>query len=1050
MTTTKCGSGDKLVLAQPDGGVTLIPTGSALTRLNYFDGKFLRAADLKAEQDYLRSLVQLSNQAGGPGVVRGFNVSRTQEGCLKVGPGLAIDRQGRVLLLPVEASVDLAKLTGQAEGPQPEEGNAAFANCPEELLEPELEGLELADVYVITIGHAEGLCGHEDVYGRLCEEACVGEADRPWRVEGIVVAAYPLVLHRPLPDAAMLQGLHLRSRVASAYFRDEIRQVQLQSHISREGLLHGSWCAGSLDPTRGQVAIAVVGMGANAFLDPWIARRERQEAPSRRYWAWRMGMRPWNAYLAQILQFQCHLVQVLEGAGSGNGERCVDERAVLRDARTLLGDASQALTSAGAASAELAAILARMEALDLQAGKVLVNGTPGLPRRVLLDGGIMELPSAGYLPVDQTDDRTLRTQVRDLLGPGVDLRFCAVRPDFVAHALEEAQHMERISLVQGIVDPQNKPQVDILVPDGEFDCHAPVRTGTWYEIDFAFDLAVEVSGILIDDFGKMDDAFAEAAEGRATLEGVGRSDPLEEGGGAFHLVMGAVGSGFKSAEAFLGAAAALSETQPKTAADFTEEVSKVSTRMMDDLRKTVDGPSLGLRSIGTADLLRFFRADPTARAEARKAAAKARAKAEARAAEAEPTPEATARTADDAAAVVVVGELDTMAAVSSAMTALNADTLLVWSGMRSARDPFSLVPGDVTPVDGEVIVTGTTGTAAAVRVWLDGELAVTSVTPGTVRSVAGELTGRLGFEMTFGTGAALCFSFALPATAVELRRRESQGAWILHILIGDGPTRPVIRVNRPDAPRSDVAVRAGVHMDASGLGLYLVRTGLDEDRNIGLPADMRHQTALAALDLIGQALQRPKWAEQAGSKLFPREPVGREEYGLTSPHSWVLFHRRRCKECGCAVGTKPAVSPQGVWAVGQEWVDEVRSSVLAHGIDQDSPLFKEKQDKLAYLGTVDFVSGSDVLDAVDASTARRAMQDAGAVMGGDRRPSRLVVFHHGAGDEPVADQAQVLLEQLSEQAGLPVELVVLGADLPLLRDAEAFVALERDSAGDDA
>ena len=31
-------------------GVTIIPSGSPLTRLNYFDGKFLRAADLQTER----------------------------------------------------------------------------------------------------------------------------------------------------------------------------------------------------------------------------------------------------------------------------------------------------------------------------------------------------------------------------------------------------------------------------------------------------------------------------------------------------------------------------------------------------------------------------------------------------------------------------------------------------------------------------------------------------------------------------------------------------------------------------------------------------------------------------------------------------------------------------------------------------------------------------------------------------------------------------------------------------------------------------------------
>jgi hypothetical protein len=87
--------------------------------------------------------------------------------------------------------------------------------------------------------------------------------------------------------------------------------------------------------------------------------------------------------------------------------------------------------------------------------------------RRLLRGGIVETPSAAYLPVAPGDALTVNAQVRQWMGEGVDLRFCIVRPDFVPHALEEAQHMERISLTQGLDNPQAKPQVDVLVPNGE-------------------------------------------------------------------------------------------------------------------------------------------------------------------------------------------------------------------------------------------------------------------------------------------------------------------------------------------------------------------------------------------------------------------------------------------------------------------------------------------------------------------------------------------------------------------------------------------------------
>src|SRR2546421_11535420 len=52
-----------LVPIEGQKGQVLIPPGP-LSRLNYFDGKFLRAVDLKKEQDYLRVLIETTNLGG--------------------------------------------------------------------------------------------------------------------------------------------------------------------------------------------------------------------------------------------------------------------------------------------------------------------------------------------------------------------------------------------------------------------------------------------------------------------------------------------------------------------------------------------------------------------------------------------------------------------------------------------------------------------------------------------------------------------------------------------------------------------------------------------------------------------------------------------------------------------------------------------------------------------------------------------------------------------------------------------------------------------------
>ena len=56
-----------------------------------------------------------------------------------------------------------------------------------------------SDWWVVTIGYGESLCGEEDVYGRLCENACETTTERPYTVEGVVVRVERLALGVPLP-----------------------------------------------------------------------------------------------------------------------------------------------------------------------------------------------------------------------------------------------------------------------------------------------------------------------------------------------------------------------------------------------------------------------------------------------------------------------------------------------------------------------------------------------------------------------------------------------------------------------------------------------------------------------------------------------------------------------------------------------------------------------------------------------------------------------------------------------------------------------------------
>jgi hypothetical protein len=73
---------------------------AAPTRVHYFAGQYLDAADLTEEQDYHRGKHQrLSRLAVGSGVLCGLEVSATGDGQVVVEPGIAIDPLGREIVL---------------------------------------------------------------------------------------------------------------------------------------------------------------------------------------------------------------------------------------------------------------------------------------------------------------------------------------------------------------------------------------------------------------------------------------------------------------------------------------------------------------------------------------------------------------------------------------------------------------------------------------------------------------------------------------------------------------------------------------------------------------------------------------------------------------------------------------------------------------------------------------------------------------------------------------------------------------------------------------
>ncbi len=486
MPATTSTSVDALVLVDDTNGITVIPQLSELRRLNWFDGKLLRADDLRVEQDHVRGLVRRANRSGGRGVVDGLTVTQASDARLHIAPGMAIAPGGRSLLLPVDVALDVHELiektaavpaarkppaAGKLSAATAKSGSAkaraaktGFADC----VEPSAAGqapLGGARWYVVSVGWAEGLCGNEEVYGRLCEDACTTSTDRPWRMDGLVFRARPITPRRALATSAVvaLAARHERSLVASALFADE--HDDAGSLIFGAGLRSGVWCTGAAAATAAhdEVPLALIGRAGEVttFLDIWTARRERMEAPPRRYWDGRMSMRPRDVFLAQVLQFQCQLADMLDGTPTPSGgasDPCAERQRVLE---RLVAELEKRALPEEESTDEV------LELFKEQVRSLRLASFARPATRVLIDGGIVELPPAGYLPVAPAARLSLEAQVRALLGDGVLLTFCAARADALARAFEEAQHLGRISLLTGLDDPGQRQDVEIVVPDAE-------------------------------------------------------------------------------------------------------------------------------------------------------------------------------------------------------------------------------------------------------------------------------------------------------------------------------------------------------------------------------------------------------------------------------------------------------------------------------------------------------------------------------------------------------------------------------------------------------
>lgn len=813
-----------VVLKDRKHGHSVIPMGTALRHLNFFDGMFLRAEHLKTEQEGLRNLAHISNQAGGHGVVYGYDTALSN-GSLRVGGGLAIDVEGRVVYLPDATDIGIeALITSSASAPGKRDSaddGAVFGECRPSRGDAPGAVIDGVRYYVITVGHIEGLCGSEDVFGKLCEEACVTSSARPYLLEGVLVRAEPVPAGMQLPASTevALTGRHLRSRIASAYFAYESELIG--DLISADGLAKNGWCHGASLPggiTSG-VPIALLARSGSQtlFLDRWVVARERMEAPPKRYWASIMAMRPWNVFLAQVLQFQCQLHNLFsDGKPVPMDDPCDDSRAVLRETsiqvKTILAAYRKTAErlAADASAGQLDPVLKGLEQVEskLKSGGIKLT-VPS--RRLLIDGGIVELPSAGYLPIQPESESSVNEQVRRMLGEGVDLRFCVVRPDYVPHALEEAQHMQRISLLQGLDNPGAKPKVDVLVPGGGIVERKLVAEG------LGFEAALDVSPALLN--GSRDQPGSSIEQPMIRFQGAARAERLPSGGGAVYL-----GGEY--------------QVRPTTAEGGVRTAPEIDSVV---------------RNVNTGEGSMFGR---------------------------------------EAFAAIVVRNI-----VAGS-----------WISLSCERNVFALKRGDTSSFNGRAIVAASSSPDIPL---LDLELAGMIEIADEASKTGGNrsLKGRIENARFSYSGRAFDNPGPRKTILVALQAEVMMtGSSAVDIVLTYQNDQFKLSANWEDEPLRVSASVSSVARDRDSFSYS--EAGLQENAAVLSADHTDHLRALVALDVIAAALRDVNFAAAKARLLFPTPKSPVDEIEVRAKYDWVLFHRRREKQCGEVADKPPLKAPQ--------------------------------------------------------------------------------------------------------------------------------------------
>jgi hypothetical protein len=947
-----------------DAGQGFVATGGPLIGLNYYDGRFLRADDLNLERTAQRRYADLGQLSGGPGVVYGFNLSDDGE-TLNLSRGLAVDPRGRLLYLPSEVKakvVDLLKGAGAADNPAGKETTPSkFAACKSDEPPGGAEVVAGAALYRVVLRYLQRSYGQGEVFGRLCDDGCITPTDRPYLVDGVSLLLQPLRLHHDLPSLAGLTHpeIHLRSQVASAYFGDEWDASG--SLLVGNGLVSSIWCAGA-PPASGDDLVPLGVLSWNGasidWLDQWTARRERMDGATRQYWAGRLEQRPWPVFLAQVLQFQCQLSDLAAVStdafiAAARKQRHARKGLAFRQSRAVYEELSQAVADLGqdqdpVRAKKLYDALHMLDELtdDAPSPQQTGSGDPAPVADPLTSLGIVECPPAGYLPVDLGSSAGVREQMQTLLGASVQLRVCAVRRDQIAHEFERAQHMDRISLLRGLLKASDREQVDILVPDGLLTTDDRDRTSYGFAVDVAVGQTEPAQR------GSLAIAARKNPQ-QMLLQGAARLD-LAEGITTRAVVAGSAASAVRSfARLMSGLGRAGNDEALDELGKLHFGTAETSLPMLREIGRAVVSQAIDQRAAGNVKVVAMH--------------------------------DLPSQVVAASVSVWTGRDPFEMADHTSAEFAFGFDLFL------PAAQPVSIRFQATGRLQRQSERTGAVGPEVLVTV----SGLADSVTTGTSRSgPSGSFNLPLVLRRGEGEGKDLFGISNDPMTLLLGLAWENHPIEATGALVRLATTSLVNRGLAGVADVFSMVIGGGGPFPPLPGAQAVATLGALEDPQINTPGEQHRDSALAALQILsGLYPKDPSYVERGYAELFPSDSSS-VEARVRPTTNWVLFRRRRRTDCEATVEA-PSTRLGKVAA----WV--TRADDLEHAAALAQDLFGSSQGTSPWSPTpvdfVDFDAGTATLRSAS-SAWRQRYQAAG---GGP------VVFAAAYGSSPGAPDAPV-------------------------------------------